>query len=421
MKSEIRNSKSEILLYLSAQLPKRSETFVYRELLGLRAAGLTVHAASLHPPERNLGEARLEALANEVIPVYGAGRWRLLADFALEKLRHPLRGTAVMIGAWRDAFSADDLSSLAARLKVPGQAMAGLALARRLRGLGITHLHAHFAHAPATVAMYAAQQLGRPFSFTGHAVDLFRDRALLRVKLQRARFVNCISAWHRAFYQQLVPRPDADYPVVRCGVDLDEFAPAERAPGSPPVLLGVGRLVPKKGFDVLLEAAALLVQRGLDFRIRIAGDGPELERLTAQREKLGLTTRVDLLGACSNPQVRALLKEADLFVLPCQVDREGDRDGIPVVLMEAMAAGVPVVSGDLPTLRELVIPGQTGELVTPGQPGPLAECLAALLASPERRRQRADAGRRRVAEEFALNVNIQRIRNMLQKMVESVT
>ena len=415
MKSEIRNPKSEILLYLAAQLPKRSETFVYRELLGLRAAGVTVLAASLHPPERDLGEPRLEALANEAIPVYGARPARLMLDFILELLRHPWRTAGTLLLAALDALAADDLPVLKARLKVPGQAMAGLALAHRLRGRGITHIHAHFAHAPATVAMYAARQLGLPFSFTGHAVDLFRDRALLKVKLQRARFVNCISEWHRAFYQGLVPRPDADYPVVRCGVDLAEFAPVERAPGIPPVLLGVGRLVAKKGFDVLLEAAARLRDRGQAFTIRIAGDGPESERLTAQCARLGLGDCVQFLGACPNPLVRKLLQETDVFVLPCQIDREGDRDGIPVVLMEAMAAGVPVVSGDLPALRELVIPGRTGELVPPGDVEALAERLAILLQDPDLRAERAKAGRQWVAEEFALDVNIQRIVNMLQK------
>ena len=136
MNSEIRNPKSDILLYLSAQLPKRSETFVYRELLGLRAAGVTVLAASLHPPERDLGEPRLEALANEAIPVYGAGPIRLLLDFFKELLRHPWLTAGTLLLAARDALAADDLPVLKARLKVPGQAMAGLALAHRLRGRG---------------------------------------------------------------------------------------------------------------------------------------------------------------------------------------------------------------------------------------------------------------------------------------------
>lgn len=401
------------VVYLASQLPKRSETFVYRELFGLRAGGVNVLAATLHPPERDLGEARLDALADEAIPVYGSGGWRMGADAAAELIGHPLRSAGTLARAAFDAAAADDLR-LAGRIKVAGQAVAAMALARRLRGRGVGHLHAHFAHAPATVAMYAARQLGVTFSFTGHAVDLFRDRALLKPKLRRACFVNCISEWHRAFYRELVPRPDADYPVVRCGVDLGEFAPSEHRGGGAPVLLGVGRLVAKKGFDVLLEAGARLAACGVEFRIRIAGDGPERDRLQAQGAGLGLGSRLEFLGACPNSRVRELLRTADLFVLPCRVDSAGDRDGIPVVLMEAMAAGVPVVSGDLPALRELVRPGQTGELVPPGDAAALAACLADLLANPARRAERAAAGSRRVEEEFSMEVNMQRMRSMLE-------
>lgn len=406
------------IVYISGQLPKRSETFVYRELFGLRAAGVTVLAATLHPPEGDLGEARLDALAAEAIPVYATGLRRLLADATVELLRHPWRGVGTVLRALRDAIAADDLSA-AGRAKFPGQIVAALALARRLRGRGVTHLHAHFAHSPATLAMYAARQLGLPFSFTGHAVDLFRDRTLLLAKLRRARFVNCISEWHRAFYQGLVPRPQSQYPVVRCGVDLAEFAPAPHELGRPPILLAVGRLVAKKGFDVLLDAAGQLVARGVDFRVWIVGEGPESERLSAQRDRLGLTPRVDLLGACSNGRVRELLRSADLFVLPCRIDDEGDRDGIPVVLMEAMATGVPVVSGDLPALRELVLPGQAGELVPPGNATALADCVAALLADPRRRVELAAGGLRRVTEEFSSEVSVQRIVSMLEMGSES--
>ncbi len=401
-----------ILLHLSAQLPKRSETFVYRELFGLRAAGLRVHAATLHPPENDLGEARLDALAAEAIPVYGRGMAALVRDALRELMAHPLRGLGTMARAKLDALTARDLT-LAGRFKVPAQAFAALALARRVRSLGITHLHAHFAHAPATVAMYAARQLGIPFSFTGHAVDLFRDRALLLPKLRRAAFVSCISAWHRGFYRSLVPRPERDYPVIRCGVDLAEFAPVEHPSGDPPMIFGVGRLVPKKGFDVLVRAASLLAARGLAFSMVIAGDGPEREGLEALRRERALEACIQLPGAWSNARVREQLKCTDLFVLPCQVSADGDRDGIPVVLMEAMASRVCVVSGDLPTIRELVRDGDTGVMVPPGDADALAEAIAGLLADPARRGTFAEAGRAWVADEFSLEVNVKRMINAI--------
>ena len=402
------------VVYLAGQLPKRSETFVYRELFGLRAAGVRVLAATLHPPEANLGEPRLDALAAEAIPVYGLGRCALLRDAALELRRDPARTLRLLGRAVMDALTATDLT-LSGRVKTPAQAVAALALASRLRDQSPDHLHAHFAHAPATVAMYTAMQLGVPFSFTGHAVDLYRDRALLIFKLRRARFINCISEWHRRFYQELVLRPDADYPVVRCGVDMAEFAPVSHPPGDPPLVLGVGRLVPKKGFDVLIEATAQLMARGCAVKVVIAGDGPEMDRLVALRKKLGLESSVALPGACSNPQVREWLKSADLFVLPCRVDRDGDRDGIPVVLMEAMACGVCAVSGDLPTIRELIRHEVTGCMVDPGDVDELARTMEQLLSVPAHRRALADAGRRRVAEEFSLAVNVKRMLTWVQQ------
>lgn len=405
------------VLYLSSQLPKRSETFVYREVLALRAAGMPIAVATLHPPEQALGEARLDALAAEAIPVYGAGFARLLVDYAAERLRHPLRSTAVMWGAWRDALAADDVCGRA-RLKVPVQALAGLALARRVRPLGVAHIHAHFAHAPATVAMYAARQLGVSFSFTGHAVDLFRDRALLRIKLRRAAFVSCISEWHRAFYQGLVPRPDAEYPVIRCGVDTAEFAPIPGLVRAEPVLLGVGRLVPKKGFDLLIEAAARLRAKGRPVQVRIAGGGPESERLAALVLERGLSASVALLGDQANAAVRNLLKQADVFVLPCRVSADGDRDGIPVVLMEAMAAGICVISGDLPALRELVEHGRTGLLGEPGNLDALICNIEQLLDCPGLRAELSAGGRHRVEEEFSTRVNNMRIMNELRKNME---
>lgn len=398
--------------YIASQLPKRSETFVYRELSALRAAGVEVLAVSLHPPETGLGERLLDELALHALPVYGTGTAALARDALRELAGHPLKAIGTLGQALRDAVRERDLA-WGARLKLLPQALASLALARRLREHRVRHLHAHFAHAPATLALYAARQLGVPFSFTGHAVDLFRDRALLHAKLRRARFVNCISEWHRSFYRTLVARPDQDYPIVRCGVDPTDFAPVAHAPNEPPRVLGVGRLVPKKGFDVLLRAAARLKQEGVRLQVRIAGDGPELAALEALRHELGLDPDVEFPGACANRQVRTWLQTADLFVLPCRVDAEGDRDGIPVVLMEAMACGVCVVSGDLPAIRELVADGITGRLTAPGDVQALAEVLRTLLADPDLRARLARGGQQRVATEFSLEVNVNRMLSCL--------
>lgn len=390
------------LLYLSSFLPKRSETFVYREVLGLRARGHKVAIASLYQPDPALGDPALDELAAGAIVVY-SGMRPLLRDALAFLASSPARGAAVLACAFGDALSADDLKS-AARPKVLVQALAGLALARRAGGTGCRKLHVHMAHAAATVGMYAARALGIPFSFTGHAADLFRERCLLRKKLDRASFVACISEWHREWYRSIIHRPDADYPIMRCGVDVPETPFPVRDSG-PLRILGLGRLVPKKGFDVLIRACAALHAAGLPVELTIAGDGPELAAL----QSLVGSLPCRFAGAVANRDVPALLAAADVFALPCRISPDGDRDGIPVVLMEAMAHGVCVVSGDLPTIRELVRDRVSGLMVPPGGVAPLDAALRELASDPALRARLAEGGRARVREEFSSQTNLARI------------
>ena len=195
------------VIYIAAKFPKLSETFVYREVQSLRKAGVDVPVVSVRPPEDEVDDPEVQALRHGVIPVYGSGALRLLSDISLECLCHPLRSLGGLGHAFNLIFFRSDLTGPGARAKVMVQALASLALARRLRPLHPVLLHAHMAHVPATFAMCTARQLGIPFSFTGHAADLFRDRALLIPKLTSAAFVHCISHWHQEFYQQRVPRP----------------------------------------------------------------------------------------------------------------------------------------------------------------------------------------------------------------------
>ncbi len=381
------------ILYVGAVLPKRSETFVYREVLGLRDRGVRVSVASVHPPERGLDDQRLEALSAEAVVVYQpglAGKLSVSLDACKQSLWRPTRGV----------FE----TSLAYWAKYLFQCEAGYALAHRVSGRGITHIHAHMAHVPTTIAMHCAEALGVPFSFTGHAADLFRDRSALKTKLKRAAFVACISHWHRAFYNELVPRHDNDYPVIRCGVDVEQFKPIADRPRAS--LLTVGRLVRKKGFDLLIDAMAKCRNK---LQLTIVGDGPEHGALQQQIARLRLDGRVVLVGAKANHEVRAMMQQAAGFVLPCRFAEDGDRDGIPVVLMEAMASGMAVISGDLPTIRELVEHEQTGLMVEPGDVDALAGAIDLLASDTTSAQRLAAAGRQRVVEEFSQSVNLARL------------
>ncbi len=384
-------SDSKAVAYVAARLPTLSETFVYRELLGLRSRGRTIVPVSVRRPEGPFGDSQLDDLAGEAVQVYAG------ATFAAMPVMF-VRNPAAFVRAILDAANVD-LAGGSARAKYLYQAWMGLAAAWRLRGRGIGHVHAHLANTPATVALYLARGLGATFSFTGHANDLFARREALKFKLEQADFVASISRWHQLFYEEIAP--GGVRPVVRCSVALPE--PAEEGAN----IVAVGRLVPKKGFDLLIRAFAQLDRPGV--RLIIAGDGPERAHLAALSEREGVADRVDLVGAKPHGQALALIRSAAIFSLPCRTSSTGDRDGIPVVLMEAMAAGKPLIAGRLETIAELVEDGRSGLLVPPDDVDALAAALRRLLDDPAAGREMGLAGRARVAEEFADAINWDRL------------
>lgn len=411
-------SRNDPVLYIAARFPTLSETFVYREVLALQKAGWIVHTAGLRAGDDvDAGEA-LARLADKTVVVYN-GWIGILRDAFLESCTSPIRTVQTWCRIVGDALFQKDVP-LEKRPALFVQGVAALALARRIRQKGIRHIHAHMAHAPATLAMLVAYQLGVPFSFTGHAADLFRDRVLLNAKLKRAAFVACISLWHRAFYQSVVRREESCYPVVRCGVDPEEFVPATgREVSQKPVILGVGRLVRKKGFDVLLRALKNLRDGQVSFSCDLVGDGPERASLQSLCEELQLKDAVQFHGARSNHEIREMMQNADLFVLPCRVSQSGDRDGIPVVFMEAMASGLCCISGDLPTIRELIRDHETGFLVPPEDVDALTDCMKGILQDGEQRQRMAAAGRIWVRNEFSIQTNVARMQHALWQSAQA--
>lgn len=393
------------IAYIAGQLPKRSETFVYREVRALRARGWVVHCVSLHASDDLPKDC--QDVAGDVTLVYGrAGMKASLLELA----RHPWCSARTVATALGDAVLAGEQTAAGTRLKLFPQALAALGVAWRLRRREVQHIHAHFAHAPTTIARYAARQLGVGFSFTGHANDIFQRRALLRRKLRDAAFVACISEWHRSFYLNTEPRGASHYEVVRCGVNLDYWAPAPRANAPQLRVATVCRLVSKKGIDTALRAFASL-QRPASFVV--AGDGPDREKLEALAGELGCADRVTWLGAVDNQRAQEVMQEADVFILPCRTDDHGDRDGIPVVLMEAMASGLAVMSGDLPSIRELIRHAETGVLLPAEDVAAWTRALEEL--TPARAQELGQAARAQVGVEFSESTNIARLEQLLEQ------
>jgi glycosyltransferase involved in cell wall biosynthesis/GT2 family glycosyltransferase len=394
------------IAYIAGEFPRLSETFVYREVRGLRNRRWNVSAVTLNPVEKSGGE--LDDLIADRITLYGVRMRDTLQSAAREAARHPIQFAITMGTAIRDAIDPKERFPVKSRLKLPMQALAAVGLAGQLRERKIRHIHCHFAHAPTTIGMYAAMQLKIPFSFTGHANDIFQRRAILKLKLRRSAFVSCISKWHQSFFNSKYPDRTGKYEVIRCGVEPGEAREFSRN-GEALRILTVCRLVEKKGIDTLIAAAAELKGRGVPIRLTIAGDGEDRERLKKTAGDLHCGDWLVWLGEVSNSRVPALMKQADVFALPCRQDSKGDRDGIPVALMEAMAAGTPVVAGDLPAIGELVSDGVSGMLVESGNAQQLALTLATLKENVDLRRKLAAGGRKKIETEFSLETTLNRL------------
>lgn len=389
-------------------MPALSETFVYEELLALERRGYTVVPFSMRRPAQPVPAQH--ALAQRVTHLYAGGPVQVLLRGLAQLPRFGRRtGRALRwlasdlweCGPWR-------LSSY----KLAYQFLAGSALARLLQQRGCSHLHVHFAHTPTQIAMYASALSGVPFTIMAHANDIFEDGILLQKKAARAKRMLTISEFNRRYLQSL-GIPAQQLAVVRCGVS---FAPPNAAPSqlqtAPPApfkMASLGRMVEKKGFDVLLHAVAILTQAGHSVALSLAGDGPLLAEMRQLAASLQLAEAVRFEGGLAHNQVAAWLQQQDVFVLACKQDRNGDMDGIPVVLMEAMSQGVPVVSTQLSGIPELILHNQTGLLAAPGNAADLARQIALLIQSPTQRQQLACQALNYVNQEFGQTTNIDRL------------
>ncbi|MFM6851742.1 MAG: glycosyltransferase [Terrabacter sp.] len=378
------------VLYVLKRFPRLSETFVLREVLGLEAAGVQVLVDALLPPEDAPTHAELEAVRAEVryVPRHARLRDRASARAHLGlALRHPLRWSSLALRARRDGTW---------RRFVQGGMVAD-----RVCREGVTHVHAHFATASSEVAVVAAALAGVTCSVTAHAKDIYHhDNAPhLARRLSGVDTVVTVSG-HNVAHLAAVVREDGIRASVRHvanGVALGAVAD----PAASTSLLCVARLVPKKGVDLLVRAAAVVTERHPGLVVDVIGDGPLRAELTALADSLGLGDRVRFHGAATGDEVQAAFGRCRAFVLPCRIDADGDRDGMPTVLVEALARAVPVVSTDVVGIGELVVDGATGLLVPPEDVDALAVAMDRLLDDPDLARRLGAAGRRLVAERYS--------------------
>jgi glycosyltransferase involved in cell wall biosynthesis len=381
------------LAYLNSRYPAVSHTFIQREVEALRRLGVDIVPFSVRrPASAELGPgAGTEEIARTTYLLDGIVRTAAAAAWAV--LRSPLAAIKSLAASQRLSPA-----GLTARLRHAVYALEGLLLARHLRKRALRHVHVHMANNGAMVAVLAT--VANPdlaYSLTIHGSAEFFDmhRLRVRVKAERAQFVRFISEAGRAQVMAFTdPRAWARFHVVRCGVDTPPLTTRQRLPAAEPALVAVGRLVPIKGHRLLLDAMRLAADSGLPLRLRLVGSGPERTALALQAQRLGLGDRVEFLGPLAPSAVQQVLAVSDALVLSSLME------GVPVVLMEAMAAGVPVLATRVGGVPELIDEGQTGLLVPPGSAEALAAGIRTLLADRPGAERRAAAARARIEADF---------------------
>lgn len=390
--------------YIIGTYPLLTTTFIDREIRLLRQQGVTIDVYSIRRSSRKLSPEQ-KAAQEEVTYLLPVSPLLLL----LAHLYFVLQRPAVY---WRTLFYllTRPHPTLKARLKTFLHFGEGVYAAYLLRERPYDQIHAHFVDRATTVALIASRLLNIPYSATAHANDIFVDPILLPEKIAEARFVATCTNYNKTHLETLLNGEKGG--KLRCiyhGLDTSRYAPPARSIGDYPLILAVGQLKEKKGFPYLLEACRLLQDWGYDFHCAIVGEGPARGQLEEQIRRLGLEGTVSLSGALAHADVIQKYRLATIFVLPCILSADGDRDGIPNVILEAMAMELPVVSTRHSGIPEVVEDGCNGLLVPPAEAKPLAEALAQLLDDPDSRLKYGMKGRETIIEAFTVESNVNKL------------
>ena len=400
------------LAYLYSRYPVVSQTFCDMEMLELERRGYDLLIGSVHAPLTSL---RHEHFARFRSPIFYAPPASILRLWE-KKMRDAGRWPEGVIERHDRRYGPEFKASLRARNATY--------FADLFSRQAITHFHVHFANRAAHTAIFVKELSGIPFSITAHGQDFMSDLGqdeLLREICMTAEFVAVETDYSRDLLRRRCPEAAEKIHRVYNGIDLANLPVrlgGERRP-APVTILSVGRLVPFKGFEVLLEACAELERRNFDFRCQIAGDGPLREKLEETINELRLRQRVELCGSLSQAEIYSKLHDCDIFALASIVDAQGASDVFPTVIMEAMACAKPVVSTQLAGIPELVIDGLTGWLVPPGDWEELALALDKLVRDPGLRKRMGDAGRHRMETDFNITRTVEPLHQLLADRISA--
>ena len=381
--------------YIVSLFPTISETFILEEMLALRERGVEIIVISLKSRRGTIMHPEASTFLSSTIYVDAPAR--AFVSLFLRAWRQPIVTLSILA---RVALEHLALSPILLVKSLAAVAM-GAHVADLLCEYRVHRVHAHWATYPALVAWVVRHFEEIPYAITAHAHDIFMPNPLLCRTVEQSDFTVTISNYNkRLLTEQCGDKAAAKIHVIHCGVPLEAYAMRSTVPPGPPRIVSVGRLVDYKGFPTLLRAVASLHEQGREVTCDIVGEGPMEPIIRSMIDTLRLNGNVFLLGALTRAEVREILQGATVFVLACERGHGGLMDGIPVVLMEAMALGIPTVSTRLSGVPEIIEDGRTGLLAEPGDANSIAAALDRLISDPTLAGRFAEAGRRKVEESF---------------------
>jgi glycosyltransferase involved in cell wall biosynthesis len=404
--------------YIMSRFPKLTETFILYEMLAMEKEGVQVE---VYPLLRE----QTEVMHPEAVPFVEAAHFQPFISLEIIRANFYFlwRKPRTYLGTLRTVLS-KNWGSFRFFTGVLGIFPKSVFFAYQMEAEGINHVHAHFANHPAAAGFIIHRMTGISYSFTAHGSDLHRDRHMLCEKVAESAFVAAISEYNKELIVAECQGNHRDkVAVIHCGVDTEVFrlrsdkTPYEKGE-KPFMILCVGTLHEVKGQGFLIEACQKLQENGIDFNCHFVGDGPDKSALIELADQSGLSEKVIFHGRQQQEKIAQLMQEADVLAAPSVPTSDGRREGIPVVLMEAMSSGVPVVSSELSGIPELVLDKQTGLLTAPGDVDALASALEYYYRDPVARRRLGLAGRDKVTADFDLYRNAAKLAQHIGMDVE---
>ena len=394
-------SQQPALGYVLKGYPRISETFISNEILLLEKLGFRMHLFSMRKPREPFSHdsvKQIKAAVNYLPTDLLTELPRLIAPNVLCAIRSPGRYRATLALASHRYRRRRKIATFKHLFQ------GGYLAEKLLRKLPhILHLHGHFAHSPTSVTMFASHLSGLPFSFTAHAKDIYTsDPDQLREKIDQATFVTTCTKHNQHNLQQIAPTSKTPIHCIFHGIDLTLFENKPDISNSrlPYQLLTVARIIEKKGLPTVYRALKILAEKNIRFHHSLIGDGEDKEKIRDLIAELDLQEYCSLLGSRTHTEVLDYFRKSDVFVLGCEIARSGDRDGIPNVLVESLAMGVPAVSTNVSALPEILIDGTTGLTVHPGDSEGFAGAIMSLLNNEALRRRLIAEGQKYVRTHF---------------------